>query len=300
MPKRAFHHFLLVFCHGCASYAPQPKTIPPPAQQKSSFNFQQISMGTLWNFKIIGPALSLASQQNMQEDIAQKLLQYDLCFSDWSEESELRRLEQNGLEKWSKSSALFEEGLSLAHAAYQQTQGYFDVTIGAVLWKERHRPIGMNHLEFSNRNGVRHFRFHTNPKRLSFGGLAKGMVLGDLANIILTYGDFLFMIDAGGGNLLVRNVQKTNLHFISQSSPLQNGRQHIFNPKNPKQALSKSARLVCQVETKQSAEILRYWGAFSDVYSKALIFNAQFELPQECRPINETEVAELTDFPMKP
>jgi thiamine biosynthesis lipoprotein ApbE len=87
------------------------------------------------------PNTSLVADE-FKENLAQTIRKYDETFSDWSEDSELRQLEKAGLTHKQKASQLFLKGLWLSRKFYKETGGLFDVTVGAVYWKELERPVG--------------------------------------------------------------------------------------------------------------------------------------------------------------
>lgn len=256
-------------------------------QKKISLN----GMGTVIVAEWLPSDSSSFAETQAQSVMSRMVERYDNTFSDWSEDSELRRLEQAGLAPASatKATPLFIEGLSYANTAFKETGGLFDITLGAVIWKERSRPVGMTSLEINMEDS--RFRFGVNPVRLSFGGIVKGMLTGELAKIFLKNQITSFYISAGGGNEvfagaylkrldlsnLESGLQPSSLVFVSNSHSLQGTRQHIFDPRDPKRAFDKEVHLGC-LENK--IEQLNQSGAMADVFSTALTIES-FRIPEK-------------------
>jgi thiamine biosynthesis lipoprotein len=269
------------------------------------------AMGTVWTFEYTPKAeLSLADSAEIEEGVREIVYRYDMTFSDWTEDSELRQLEREGLRNWQRPSPLFLQGLRYSQEFWKETQGAFDITIGAYQWKEKTRPVKLSALEI---RGER-FRFKTDPKRLTFGGIAKGMAVGAAVTEILAREVRNFRVDAGGGNLALAGFvdgksepwPEAKLHGLADGSVWHVSRsrsrryqetgddfdlsakrgesapatQHIFDPAAPGRRIDRQDVVVCQAGF--SIEEQERMGAQADVYSKALLIRPKLRLPKGC------------------
>jgi hypothetical protein len=181
-------------------------------------------------------------------------------------------------------------GLRASEKAFKSTHGIFDITVGAVLWKKATAPVGQRHLVLS---GDR-FRFERDPLRLTFGGIAKGMAVGELATKLYESGLRDFKIDAGGGNLALAgafasasqlgNAEPTAVTFVSSSSATNHGEQHLLDPSRSDRKVSGHASLACRGSAGDSANWAELSG-LADAYSTALVIEPSLELPSACAPL---------------
>ena len=289
-------------------YTKQKKTTPQwlqsePTSTKIDFSFP--AMGTLWHITGNGRPRSL-NQAHLHRYCLETVAQYDRTFSDWSEFSELRQLEHSNLTIAHGASVLFIRGLRLAEKAYYQTNKGFDITVGDKIWSKQGRTIGLDQLVWSD-DGKK-FHFKKNPRRLTFGGIAKGMTVGHLAQILYATGIDEFRIDAGGGNIAEYPAKKQKrkdqkplpttkiaqnetkpcpesmkyIQFLSHSNPKQkdhNNHQHIKNPGAGSEP-TKSVSIRCHSPQEENDD----WqaiGALSDAYSTAYTIK-KFPLPKHC------------------
>jgi len=268
---------ILFFIFGCSH-----------AQKKYEYPFHHtfMAMGTPWiihaHFKSAEPLDLLA----LQEEISSLVLLFDQTFSDWSAESELRTYEKKGLTSWHRASKLFLEGLYYSQLAYYETDGLFDPTTGAVLWKESNSVPGWD-LELDLEN--KRFRFNTDPIRLTFGGIAKGFAVGAVSEVLLQYQASSFSVDAGGGNLAFFNIKyknqlkKDQILFVSRSGlkrPLSD-QVNIISPKPNITPQHKQIELICFAKKNKN---LRMRAAQNDALSTAYIIQ-KFTLPEHCNLI---------------
>ena len=274
------------------------------------------SMGTVWRVRF-GEEVTPELRAQLRNSLVEISENYDSTFSDWNEQSELRRLEKLGLasKQGHSASQLFLEGLSLSREAYELSHHKFDITVGALLWKASTRAIGLNHLHLEmapNKRAPRSFRFDRDPLRLTFGGIAKGMCVGRIAQVLWLAGVRNFQVNGGGGNLFfvgddsgrpwAEQTQPRNqspciagspcAQFVSRSRTVQGPRsvQHIFDPQFPERAEVQSASLSCSfAPTRAQERSWTRWGALSDAFSKALILDKTFQLPANCLSLNDNE-----------
>jgi thiamine biosynthesis lipoprotein ApbE len=246
-----------------------------PERQQASF----LGMGTKWTVAMSGVP-SKADFVTLKDKITSFALHYEMTFSAWNDESELRRLERAGLDKTQSPSELFFEGLLLAQEAFGETGGVFDITVGAIQWKALPQAVGLSRLETNEEKKT--FRFKRDPKRLTFDGMVKGMVLGEMASYLIEQGVKSFLIDGGGGNLVER-TSTGELRFVSRSRVYKAGSnedRHIWNPRDARYVKEK-VEIVCKVEETDRPTLIR-WGALSDAFSTARLLTTDFQLPPIC------------------
>ena len=273
-----FMSFCAFAALGGAACAMRLKSQDLPQRQEASF----LAMGTKWNVSLSGLQRP-RDFPNLRDKLVSFALYYDMTFSAWTDDSELRKLEKAGLDKTQSPSELFFEGLSLAQEAFSETGGVFDITVGAIEWKALPAAVGLSHLQTDPTKKT--FRFDRDPKRLTFDGLAKGMALGEMASYLIEQGVRAFVIDAGGGNLVERS-SAGELRFISRSRIFKagsNGDRHIWNPLDARYIKEKT-EVVCTVDSLKRPELVR-WGALSDAFSKATLLSSDWHLPPICEEL---------------
>jgi thiamine biosynthesis lipoprotein ApbE len=270
-----FGYFLLFY--GCA-HGPN---------QNSDYNYSHTfaAMGTGWNVKAHFPnKLDRRQHLKLGEELSQIVFDHEMALSDWIEESELRKIERNGLTHWQKASPVLFNMMQLSDQAHRLSEGYFDPSVGAVLWKQASKEVGWE-LELNNQN--KKFRFKKDPIRLTFGGIAKGYSVGTLAQKLLDKGANGFVIDAGGGNYAFwgngspDTCNKKLICFLSNSRRKRpdNKGDHIVSTRKNAESRPDNLRLQCQ---SGATDVLPEAGALNDALSTALILH-DFELPSQCK-----------------
>jgi hypothetical protein len=206
--------------------------------------------------------------------------------------------------QWQEASPLFLHGLELSQQAYAMTQGYFDISVGAILWKVSPQAtgVGPGQLQFDHQR----FRFTTDPKRLTFGGIAKGMAVGKIAELFAKKHLTNFRINAGGGNLAVMGqrgeytweeeqeigpMSPHFVYFISHShGDNTHGVQHIYAPTSPLDKIGKIHRPLLgakfsSLSCKSSSAEPHLWedgSGIADAYSTAMVLNSALAIPRHC------------------
>jgi hypothetical protein len=265
----------------------------PPASSGRTIKFT--SMGTIWTIQW-GDTEDVEVQKPLLRDtLMTDAYLYDTTFSDWMSDSELRKLEKRGLNKTQEPTPLFMQGLRLSRRAFLMSDKAFDITIGAVLWKAASEAVGMEELEIEGRK----FRFKKDPKRLTFGGIAKGMLTGAMALKLWDAGLRNFRVDGGGGNVALAGDDfgeawpelreagkvyvKGDLLFVSRSAPLQKSRQHILDPSAPRSKIKRQAEVVCAVNARERDKWIDE-GGLTDALSTALVIRPDLrDLPLTCQ-----------------
>ena len=271
------------------SAVPPPVATPKPAVRSGVIPITFSSMGTVWTIHIA--KRGSINEALLQQSLMEEALEVDRTFSDWMQDSELRKMERAGLTEQQLPSPLFMRGLLLARDVYKMTDRTFDITVGAVIWKKRENPVGMDKLVIQGKA----FRFTEDPKRLTFGGLIKGSATGLMAARLREAGIKNFVIDAGGGNLAALgrssegpwlpeqdNFESNSLVFVSNSNSYQkNDMQHVINPLEPTQKIDRSIQVVCK-----ASDQTRKWfreGGIADALSTALLVKPDLKnIPDNC------------------
>lgn len=185
--------------------------------------------------------------------------------------------------------------VKLAQEAYKLTNGAFDVTVGALAWKALTAPVGTDELEIQPSGA---FRFRRDPKRLTFGGIAKGAATGVMAAILRDADLHDFRIDAGGGNLALSanaaaraglSVRKSPRTFRPRDSsscriqiPTRRAAQTSSTPKLPTRSLSAARKSHAAPHVCYGSRALPK-RRIADALSKAFLINPEFDaLPPEC------------------
>lgn len=244
------------------------------AAEYSSFEMSVISMGVPW--KISAKLPTSVNSHDLQTKIEGTLQNYDLTFSDWTDESELRRLEKSGLTKFQKASPLFVEGLRLSDEAHKLSGGFFDPTVGAMQWKKKKKAVGWK-LEWRGDE----FRFLKNPERLTFGGIAKGMAVGAVAEVLINSGANQFLVNGGGGNLATFENNTLTHQANSRIFRYGSGRKlNLLHPIGTRVHSNENVHLAC---TNFPNKSIRDSAGFTDALTKAVLLNPKFQLPQNCK-----------------
>jgi len=238
-------------------------------------------MGTVWKLEWEAQGKTIDSAA-LRERFLREIARFDEIFSDWNETSELRKLERRGLTAWQRPSPQFLSGLRLSQEAFERTQGLFDPTTGAVTWKVLPRAVGFEQIQFRKNS----FRFRMDPKRLSFGGIAKGAAVGALARLALDAGMTSFRFGAGGSSLASTDESHPGrLRFRASSRVKDFGTlaAHIQHPRlenfQPKHA---GVHLECAAE---ASDDLTRISALTDALTKGLLLADDprtVQLPPNC------------------
>jgi hypothetical protein len=240
-------------------------------------------MGTVFRIEV--------ADQNQSQyralEVAQNLLQrVEQSLSDWSESSELRQLEKSGLGRFQQASPLFIKMLRLSYEASEQSAGLFDITIGDTLWLKLPTTHGtLNNLQLKGER----FKFVRPPKRLTFGGIAKGYAVGQLFDELSQRGFAVLRVDGGGGNAVVSqewlSTVRPDIRLDSKLVILANSRSlqgqskapHIVDPKTSKLLANESrAAIACRFPSRFDAgRSLGDASALADAATKSIMMGTK-------------------------
>lgn len=282
--------FFIFSCHKSNNIEPF-KLIQNKQEKLSHFSF--VSMGCPW-VVYYSHGKSSVRHNKLKQKIIAKVAEYYETFSDWSADSELSKLEKMGFEVDYCCSDLFFQGLKQAKNLYDTTHGVFDISLG---------DGDFSSLSFNPSKNCFSFEKQT-PKKLTFNGFIKGMVLADLAKIFIRSGIHSFYVNAGNGNLIYKVEQNKRdlfdlsylifpkgdspVYFLSQSRTMQNlsnkERQHIFDPRKKIRVIEEDIRVLCTAGIKEMSK----WhevASYADAYSTALTIDPNLNLPSYCQKL---------------
>ncbi len=184
------------------------------AQDLERYSFRSFHMGTQFSVVLYAEDESIAK---MASDAAfERVEVLNGIMSDYIEESELNTLSQtSGSSKAVKVSDELFEVLYTAKQISENTNGFFDVTIGPMTraWRakrmmpEPQLPDAAELEELMSRVGFRYMILNEDSKtvqlekenmRLDLGGIAKGYAAEEAVRVIQSFGIRSVLVDAGG------------------------------------------------------------------------------------------------------
>ena len=238
-----------------------------------------MAMGTTWRWQATDGRKTI-HKEAISRQLIKIAYKYETTFSEWSKESEYSKLAEKGFKKPQFVSNLFIKGFCLSVEAYKRTQGAFDIS---VLSKKKIKLT-----DFYYERGK--FSIPQKEVKLTWGGIIKGMALGQMAECLKTSGLNHFSINAGNGNSAyygslaesVDEIKKGQLVLLSFSKTTQKQqnqfKQHIFNPHKRTLSFDRNEKLICYEKENWVKA-----AALSDAWSTALTVNPKLKLPSSCR-----------------
>lgn len=180
--------------------------------EPSLFEFTRPMMGT--EFRILLYAYDSLEALQSAMLAFRRVVELEKIFSDYRENSEVSVLnEKAGNKQWVNPSPEFIHLTRLAIGISKETDGAFDVSIGALtrLWRKAFRQqqfpdgeeikaaaktVGYRHIEFDKENKA--IRLLTPGMRLDFGGIAKGYAVDQALRELQKMGIHSALVDGGG------------------------------------------------------------------------------------------------------
>jgi hypothetical protein len=220
-------------------------------------------LGTIFSLSLDVNKTSFISSK-LENKLIRIISKYDQTFSHWSPKSELSRLQDIGLYKTHCPSPLFIKGLALSAKIYSYSKGSFDIS-------HLTKNPSMHELRWKQNGSC--FSFKKRAVKLDFGGIVKGMCVGELAQFLFLSGIKKFLINAGNGDLFfcgnnylnLKNFSNTKVYFVSNSHRFQS-QDGVWKPHVKTLTLTKpynSSQVVCSSSFRKFYE----WpelGAFAD------------------------------------
>jgi thiamine biosynthesis lipoprotein len=206
----------------------------PPAQE---FEISGPTQGTQYHIKWTSQETSPTPEQ-LQSQIESQLASIDLQMSNYRDDSEISKLNQQETTDWLPISTEILGLLRIADSVYQDTDGCYDLTIKPLLdlWgfskhqntipsdtqiMDAKRHIGMNLLEIDD---VNHRIRKKDPKlKIDLSSIAQGYSTGVLAQLLESFHLHNYMVEIGGE--MVVNGHKGNGEpwRIGIEKPIPNG-----------------------------------------------------------------------------
>lgn len=195
-------------------------------------------------------------------------------------EAEVYKLNKNALSHHFIVSSTLLDILVECQRFHKITQGYFDIGLGMFKCRENTISqngafVGMESVEINESN--RSVKFWSENTSIDFGGIGKGILLREAAEILKRFNISNCFVSFGGSSILtrgshpygngwplsLREMANTDLTFrlsnhavsISESHQNQNNTAHIINPKNYQLATYKRISFV-QTSCPVLAEVL--------------------------------------------
>jgi hypothetical protein len=254
-------------------------------------------MGTIWEFEWQDPIdrpVGAANRRLLEHALRLSLEQWELATSDWSEESELRKLEKRGLKGCHNAPRKLLRALELSQLAYRQSEGRFDPAVGALLWARAKKAEGFDSLMIRSDS----FCFSQSPVRLSFGGIVKGAVLGEWAFVALSAGLKNFRMTSGGSSVLLGpgasqfwdeskmfGQKPGQMLSISRSESGSDASKTIWDPRSGRIIPQSVKAAVACVGDSEDFESLVRLGALTDAWSTVRVVDPSWALPAACKPV---------------
>jgi thiamine biosynthesis lipoprotein ApbE len=233
-------------------------------------------LGTIFSIKLSAKDSSFSNSRSLEHQLIKIIAKYEKTFSHWSKSSELFSLQKKGLHKLQCPSNLFLQGLALAVKMFDFSGESFDVSYKSKLSRSLHSLKWVK--------GGSCFCFKNRGVKLDFGGIVKGMCVGELAQFLYSSGVKIFLINAGNGDLAFRGKNYLNLDdyspnlvfFVSNSHryQMQNNewKIHIKDQVNFTGSLTNSSQVICRSSNKD----LVFWselGSYCDAMSTSSLNN---------------------------
>lgn len=162
------------------------------------------TMGTTYLVKTPNKAINQAA-------IDKRLTQLSGIFSTWDKSSELSLLNQKPINQWHKVSAELFFVLQQSKAIYQQTQGYFDPSIGRLidLWgfgvvKVENKPSRAQVHKILAYSSIKYLQLQagkvkkTKPIHINLSAIAKGYAVDQIGQLLSLNKHQNFLVEIGG------------------------------------------------------------------------------------------------------
>lgn len=214
----------------------------------------------------MGTGYQIQYFNGVDEDTLEPLVEayfqnFSAIFSTWKNDTEISRLNQAPINQWLVMSASLSIVMNAVQKVHQQSQGYFDITMGNALktWGFYGQDLSTQANNSLKKNGAiflkieKHSLKKTADILLDLSAIAKGHALDGLAILLQQYGIKNFLIEVGGevlaqgtkqGKPWRVGVAKTQLTYDLNNMSIatsgnyynlvkKNKQQygHIFNPK---------------------------------------------------------------------
>jgi thiamine biosynthesis lipoprotein len=203
--------FLWIFgCGALLGSVPSPR-MDAAADSQSVHIFRGEAQGTHYHIRYRG-----REQQDLPKAVAHFLGEFDRIFSNYRPDSEVSRFNRHPSGEWFPVSAALERLVARSLLFSAQTEGAFDITIGALLklWGfgpyRRQNPSVPDSSAIAQalkQSGYQHLETRPKPPALrkkvsgleiDLSGIAQGHAVDQVADLMERRGIFSYMIEIGG------------------------------------------------------------------------------------------------------
>jgi FAD:protein FMN transferase len=183
----------------------------PQTEQITSF--QGLTMGTLYSVKIVTHSLN-NKHQAVQRKIDKRLDEINFAMSTWLTGSELQHLNRAKTDVWHNVSAELLFILGLSKQIFQQTEGFFDISVAPLvnLWgfgptgrvikppadeaiQQALRHVGLQYLVLDEHKSLVR---KSVPLLLDLSAIAKGYAVDEIASLLEKEGIARYLVEIGG------------------------------------------------------------------------------------------------------
>jgi FAD:protein FMN transferase len=153
---------------------------------------QQLAMATRWQWWLAG--LPMTELTVVSDTICEELLRWEQLLNRYAANSEVSRLNHLRCGETATVDPQLCDLLTTSYAAFQLTNGYFDVAAQATKMSQK--------ITWRWLPETRQFTWQQPEHQLDFGGIAKGYVLDQLRQQLIGQGVTAALFDAGSSSLL--------------------------------------------------------------------------------------------------
>ncbi|HEB28067.1 hypothetical protein LCGC14_2742680 [marine sediment metagenome] len=201
-PRASFLVACVLFITGLQGCAEKPEQLV----------FSGLVMGTTYQVKIVPNNIVVSN--NLADQIHERLQSLDATFTTYQKTSELMKLNQSPINQPLVVSEELFEVLTITKKIYQETNGAFDPTVGALvnLWgfgpdymdqvippseaiAQHLSSVGLNHLLLDKQasTATRQSDIH-----LDLSAVAKGYAVDEVAELLASHGIENYLVEVGG------------------------------------------------------------------------------------------------------
>lgn len=202
IPLFGYFWLLLVFC------------ISIQTANAKVYQFQSLQMGMPFEILIYSEELTEKELAPIAQSAFSEVSRLNQIFSNYEYDSEISKLNRTaGSKEWVNVSNELWEVLKLSQKYNWESDGLFDVTIGAAanLWRKSRRDQALPEKRLldlvKKRVGQKYLKFHSDKKmvklelpfmRIDLGGIAKGYALDAASERLVSSGCSSHIVKAGG------------------------------------------------------------------------------------------------------
>ena len=233
------------------------------ANEPKRYTFTQAHLGTI--VRLVFYSADRIEAKQLARRCFERVVELDGVFSDYRDDSELMELCKVAHKRATVVSAEMFTVLACAQQISEQSSGAFDVTLGSSskAWRERKRGEADTAMPVRERGSYRDIVLNEADQTVSFnkalsldlGGIAKGYIADELAEILEGAGLADFAVSVGGEIVLAGSPPNRKGWSIDLEGP---GQKVVASMELSRAALSSSgdSYQFTEIEGKRSAHVL--------------------------------------------